>query len=218
MKYIISIALILPVFFAKAQSDSTGVYLGINTVQLIRLAGDPSPSTTLNPYLFEAGYNRKNFGFRFGLGMDKHTSTALPSPVNGNVKTQRDSSQTDWRIGAYYSFHVSSRWKLNLGLDYYSAASSMLNAIEFTNENSEQVTNDNLKEYSESGISPYVRIDYKPHPRVAIGTELLFRFGQHTLTETSSSNLLPQFDTEQITEGNRTTLIAPTAIFVCLTL
>lgn len=218
MKYILTLAMTMTMFFAQAQTDSTGLYLGINTVQLIRLAGESTTSIPMNPYLFEAGYGFNKFGIRFGLGMDKLTSTSQPSSANGNVKTQRDSSSTDWRIGAYYAFHVSPKWQVNLGLDYYSHQRSNLLAVAFTNETSQQVEDEDLNEYTESGISPFVRIQFKPHPRVSIGTELLFRFGQHTLTQTSTSNLFPEFDTELITEGNRTSMIAPTALFVCLTL
>jgi hypothetical protein len=218
MKYICTLALTISMFFAQAQNDSTGLYLGVNAVQLIRLAGSNSNSTMINPYLFEAGYSAKKFGLRFGLGMDNLTSTNQPAAANGNVKTQRDSSNNDWRIGGYYAFRVGQKWGLNIGLDFYSHNSQNLLATEFINETGFRVNDENLTTYKEMGISPYLRINYKPHPRVAIGTELLFRFGGHTLNQTTTSNLFPEFDTKLTTEGTRRYMVAPSALFVCLTL
>ena len=103
MKYILTLAMTMTMFFAQAQTDSTGLYLGINTVQLIRLAGESTTTIPMNPYLFEAGYGFNKFGTRFGFGLDKLPSTHQPSSANGNVKTLLHRPRTDWRIGSYNS-------------------------------------------------------------------------------------------------------------------
>ena len=201
-----------------AQSDTTGIYVGANAAKMLQMVSAQSTSNAVNPYLVELGYSASKFGIRTGLGLDKNTSTHQPSAANGNVTTQVDSSNSDWRIGAYYKVAIHGRWNMHLGLDYYQSGYEQSLSTAFQNEDGVQVKNDNSAIYKESGISPYVRLDYKPHPKVSIGTELLFRIGKHNLTEKAESNLFPEFDSELITEGNRNYFIAPSALFICLTL
>jgi hypothetical protein len=201
-----------------AQTDTTGVYVGVNAAKMLQMMSPQSNSNLINPYLVELGYGGSKFGFHASLGLDKSTSTHQPSSANGNVTTQVDSSHTDWRIGAYYKLAIHARWNMHFGIDYYQSGYTQSLSTEFQNEDGAQVKNDNSSIFKESGISPYLRLDYKPHPKVSIGTELLFRIGKDNLTEKAESNLFPEFDSELITEGNRTYFIAPSALFICLTL
>jgi len=201
-----------------AQTENKGVYLGMNAARLIQMIGDNEKSDGINPYLIDMGYSSGKLGFRFGIGLDNSTSVNQPSAGNGETLRQRDSSKADWRFGAHYRLATYEKWQINFGVDYYQSKSSRLLLTEFTNENGEAVVDENSHDYKESGISPCLTIQYRPHPRVSVGTELLLRFGKHQLTEESKNSLFPASNVEIITDGNRNYFMAPSALFICLTL
>jgi hypothetical protein len=202
----------------QAQNENKGIYMGLNAARMLQLMSDNASAKSINPYLIELGYMTPKLGFRANFGFDKSQSIIQPSAGNANILTQRDSSNSDWRLGAFYPIAVMGKWQMNIGLDYYQSSVNRLMKTEFTNENNESVEDEKTYDYKESGISPSIGVQFRPHPKVSIGTELVLRLGKNSLSEKSTSNLFPEFDAEIMTEGSRNYFIAPSALFICLTL
>jgi hypothetical protein len=203
---------------SQAQEKSSGILVEINAARMLQLLGNDEPTQQINPYVLGLGYHTEKLGFRLGLGLDKNNITHQPAPANGNVTSTRDSSVIDWRLGAYYQLALHERWTLQLGLDFYAANRESSLNTKFTNENGEAVEDQKTNTYKESGISPYFAVHYQAHPRVAIGSELLLRIGSSSNIEKATSNLFPEFDSELVTDGSRAYFMAPSALFVRLTL
>lgn len=214
-KLIIALAAFVMSFSSNAQSDSLYLDLGVNAIRLVNFGMNNSALDydVWNPYMLTANVNYKRLGLRVGLGLRSGTRNELPTDANGKTTVLMDTSRVDLRIGLGWEVALAPKWTFKFGADYFTASESNLFETEFTNENNEKVITTHEVLMDEKGISPFVAVQYHITPRVSLGTELLWRMSSYTSSNSDTSNL-NDADIVRKYEGNKSLIMAPTALFL----
>jgi hypothetical protein len=214
-KFLVAFAILTSSVFAKAQSDSNYVEIGVNSIRLLQLGiGQTNNTNSLwNPYMLTLEGHYKRLGLRVGMGLTSFNQTELPGDANGKVKTEMDSTSSDIRVGLNWEFALHKKWTLKLGVDYFTAKRLNSLTTEFVNENDENVSTLNEMDYKETGFAPVVFFQYHITPRVSLGTELMWRFSTFTRANSDTNNLLDA-DIVFEYEGTKRAIMMPTALFL----
>lgn len=214
------LALVITVFSlnaANAQTDSAYVEFGINAMRLLTFGNAPQATTNpeaWNPYLFTLEGGIKNFGVRVGFSRFKLNHTVFPVDINGNHRIDTDSSNTNMRIGLFYSYNPDEKWSFKIGVDYYSYNTKFFERSEFIQQTSQaEVIQETTREYKETGFAPFINAQYHITPRVSLGTELLFKNGNYN-QNIDGSNTTSPLDVSRKFEGKRSYFVLPTALFL----
>jgi hypothetical protein len=215
-KTLITLLIALLQLNAKSQNDSTYFDLGINAVRLLTLTGNHNGSAEkwINPYLIHAEGHLSILSIRLGFGIQKHSSTEDPSPVNGNSTFVDDTLKRDFRIGVGLSARLSPKWTMKYGIDGYFSKSLTHKESQILDINSVIVTDINETITEEKGICPFLFFQYHIAPRISIGTELLMRFGSYTTESKQTNSGFPDQDAFKTINGNRITMLPGTALFL----
>ena len=219
-KICIVLSILFSSLFFKAQSDSSYVEIGVNSIRLLQMGFGQTNAlnSNWNPYLLTLEGHYKRLGVRVGLGMTNFSQTELPGDANGQVKTKIDSISNDIRVGLNWEFALHKKWTFKLGVDYFTAKRLNSLTTEFVNENGLKVTSLMETDYRESGFSPVLFFQYHITPRVSLGTELMWRISgftridsdNTTISDNGSSNIeiIRQYD------GTKRAIMMPTALFL----
>jgi len=202
-------------FISDAQSDSTYLELGVNTIRLVNLglSDRDLDSDVWNPYMLTATYGMKRMSLRYGMGYMSTFRQELPTAANGQTTSDTTAKHVDLRFGLGWEIGLGSKWSVKLGTDFFSSTRFTGFEAKFTNESGELVENIQEFEYSEKGLSPFVYIQHHITKKVSIGTEILWRMSGYTMKDSDKSNL----NSAQIIkkyEGAKRLLMAPTALFL----
>jgi hypothetical protein len=203
-------------FAMNAQKDSNYVELGINTLRIVSVLIDDSPSDfdVWNPYMFTLEGHAKHVSLRFGFGQNREEISELPTAANGKVYVKNDTLRTDWRLGVGYCIPLHSKWSLKLGADYFQYRDLQSLYTEYINENNERVTTTREIETKGKGVAPFVHFQFFITPRISLGTELLYRITSAKTSDIDTNNL-NENTFERSFETKKNSVMAPTALFLC---
>ncbi len=200
---------------SKAQSDSSYLELGVNTIRLVNLGlGDRTTDNDVwNPYMLTASYGIKRFSIRYGMGYTSTFRQELPSAANGQTTSDTTAKHVDLRFGLGWEIGMGQKWSVKVGGDFFSSSRYSGFEAKFSNESGELVENIHEFDYTEKGFSPFVYIQHHFTKKVSVGTEILWRMSGYTMKDSDTSNL----NSAQIIkeyEGTKRLLMAPTALFL----
>ncbi len=215
-KLIYTIALVITFVRTNAQTDSTYVEIGVNTLRIVSVLLDDKPTDfeVWNPYLFTFEAHVKRVNLRFGFGQNKEEISEIPTAANGKVYVLNDTVRTDMRFGLGYDFKMHKRWSMRLGVDFFTVRELQSMRTEYLNENSNVVKTTREVSTKTNGFAPFVYFQFHLTPRVSLGTELLYRISSYKSTDIDS-NSLNEFTIKREFEGKKRIVMAPTALFLC---
>ena len=202
-------------FLSNAQSDSTYLELGVNTIRIVNLGltDRALDNDVWNPYMLTATYGMKRLSLRYGMGYTSSFRQELPTAANGQTTSDTTAKRVDMRFGLGWEVGMGQKWSVKLGADFFTSTRFTGFEAKFTNESGELVENVHEFEYNEKGFSPFVYIQHYITKKVSIGTEILWRMSGYTMKDSDKSNL----NSAQIIkeyEGTKRLLMAPTALFL----
>lgn len=215
-KLIYTIALVITFVRTNAQTDSTYVEIGVNTLRIVSILLDDKPTDfeVWNPYLFTFEAHVKRVNLRFGFGQNKEEISEIPTAANGKVYVLNDTVRTDMRFGLGYDFKMHKRWSMRLGVDFFTLRELQSMRTEYLNENGNVVKTTREVSTKTNGFAPFVYFQFHLTSRVSLGTELLYRISSYKSTDIDS-NSLNEFTIEREFEGKKRIVMAPTALFLC---